>query len=376
MIVPAHLRWRRRPLGLLLGFLWACASTAPGPRIRVPAQAPGDFVAGYHPWWAADAWGVYPFEGLDRLYLFEVELAADGSLGDTHGWPDRWTDLRERLREAGVSLVPVVTVYPEDAVEALLADPAAVQRAVGTLVTLVAEGPGLDGVHLDLEIFRPVPDAARAGYVQLAAGVRRGLDRVRPEAVVSVFIPGLDTADAYDEVALADAVDYLVVQGYDLHHRTGDRAGPVAALRGWGDLDWETVVDRLTDLGLEPGSLVMGVPLYGYRWPTLGPEPGSPTRGPGVALPLSAPPDVLPELPRAEEEAERHGIRRDSASGSPYYVHRGEEGGWVQGWFEDAESLGAKRAFIADRGLGGVAYFPLAYATPSVRRWLARPGRR
>jgi spore germination protein YaaH len=84
---------------------------------------------------------------------------------------------------------------------------------------------------------------------------------------------------------------------------------------------------------------------------------------------------VLPELPRASEEAERHGTRRDPASGSPYYVHRDAEG-WVQGWFEDGESLAAKRAFIARRGLGGVAYFPLAYATPAVQTQLTGPGRR
>jgi spore germination protein YaaH len=38
----------------------------------------------------------------------------------------------------------------------------------------------------------------------------------------------------------------------------------------------------------------------------------------------------------------------------------------VQGWFEDEESLAAKIEFVRARGLGGVAFFPLAYGTPEL----------
>ena len=347
----------------------------PGPgAVRVPSAGSGVLVAGYHAWWAGDAWTAYPLDALDRLYLFEVELTAQGTLGDTHGWPERWVALTGAARRAGVSVVPTVTVHPEAAVEALLGDPASVRRAAATVTSLLSAHPEFDGVHLDLEIFRPVAPSTREGYVDLARQIRQGLDRLRSGTVLSVFLPALDLSDAYDEAGLAEVADYVVVQGYDLHHRTGERAGPVAAVRGWAPLDWTTVVDRLVGMGLAPESLVMGVPLYGYRWPTEGPEPGSPTRGPGVILPLSAPPDVLPELPRAEGEARRHGVARDPASDSPYFAYRDEDG-WVQGWFEDARSLRDKLSFVERHGLGGVAYFPLAYGGGDVREVLRTPGR-
>lgn len=342
---------------------------AAGP--SVPTGGAGSFVAGYHAWWAGDAWSGYPLSGLDRLYLFEIELSPDGGLGDTHGWPTRWASLVAAARRAGVSVVPVVTLHPDTAVEALLADERAVERAAVSITGLLAEHPELDGVHLDLEVFRPVAPAARRGYVDLAGAVRASLDRTRPGSVLSVFIPALDVDDAYDEAELAAVADYVVVQGYDLHHRTGTRAGPVAPVEGWGALGWDAVVERLLTLGLDPSTLVMGVPLYGYRWPTEGPEPGSPTRGPGTTIPLVAAPNVVPELPRATIEAERHGVRRDPASASPYYRYRDEDG-WVQGWFEDVKSLRAKEDFVRRRGLAGVAYFPLAYAPDSLRRELER----
>ncbi len=371
-------RVRRTAPGVALAALMAAAGCGVLPATPSPPAQPvggdGTFVAGYHAWWAGEAWANYPLAGLDRLYLFEVELSPEGGLGDTHGWPDRWEPLVASAHSAGVSVVPAITLHPDSAVEALLENPGAIDKAAASIAILVASHPELDGIHLDLEVFRPISAQARQGYVALTQAVREHLNRTRPGAVLSVFLPALDVADAYDERALAEVADYVVVQGYDLHHRTGDRAGPVAAVGGWDPLSWDAVIDRLLKLGLAPGSLVMGVPLYGYRWPTEGPEPGSPTRGPGVALPITAPPDVLPELPRAMDEAERYGLRRDPRSDSPYYTYRDDQG-WVQGWFEDERSLRAKHDFVRRRGLGGVAYFPLAYAPPDLRRALERQGR-
>ena len=357
-------------LAAALVALAACGPSAPRTPV-VPGPDAGLFAAGYHAWWTGDAWSAYPMDVLDRLYLFEVELDVSGGIRDSHGWPDRWDELVARASRAGVSLVPVVTLHPEEAVAALLSDAAAVARAIDTLTAVVAATPALDGIHLDLEVFSPVPPAARDGYVVLARGLRTRLREVRPGAVLSVFIPALDEVDAYDEVALAGVADYVVVQGYDLHHRTDVRAGPLAALHGWAPLDWASVTDRLLGLGVPARRLVMGVPLYGYEWPVAGPEPGSPTRGPGTAVPLTAPVDVLPELPRADARTARHGLRRDPVSGIPYYAFETPDG-WVQGWVEDARSLAAKVDFVRTRGLGGVAFFPLAYAPSGLVRTLLR----
>jgi spore germination protein YaaH len=104
----------------------------------------------------------------------------------------------------------------------------------------------------------------------------------------------------------------------------------------------------------------MAVPMYGYEWPTETERPGSATRGEAVEVLLAPPAGLLPELPRAREQAARHGLRRDPESGSPYYAFQ-DATGWRQGWFEDAESLRAKYDFVRERGLGGIALFPLAY---------------
>jgi spore germination protein YaaH len=335
----------------------ACAS---GPGLARVTPTVGDrfFVGGYHPYWAENAWAGYPWDALDELYFFEIEVGPDGGMADPHGWPD--AALITRAREEDVRIVPTVSLHDAAAFSSLFADPGRVARLVDEIVALLGATPGLAGLHLDFEVFEPVAPQVRDGYTAFVTRLERRMAEIQASWTLSVFALAFDDDDVFDERSLAEVADFLVVQGYDFHSRAETRAGPVAALRGWDRLNWEVVVERFLDFGVPPRKIVMAVPLYGYRWPATSDAPGAATRGMGVEIPLTADPDVVPELPRAFAEAARHGVRRDPTSGSPYYVFR-DDAGWQQGWFEDAESLRAKYAFVHERGLGGVALFPLAY---------------
>jgi spore germination protein len=358
-----------RPLALLL--LSATVSLSGTGCSQAPPTAvsprPGSlFVVGYHPYWAGDAWMSYPVEQLQQIFFFEVELDSDGGLADLHGWHAEWPGLQGEMARQGVQVIPTVTLYGDGAFEALFSDPEATGRAVESLLGLLRDSPTVRGLHLDVEVFQPVSRKARDGYTAFTAQLGAAMRRVDPGLGLSVFTLAFDDADAYNERALAASADYLVVQGYDLHNRTDAVAGPVAALKGWGRLNWVSILERYDSLGIPRSRLVMGIPLYGYEWPTVGAEPGAPTRGEGRVTPLEAPESVLPEAPRAWRQAETHGAARDPESGSPYYAFQDADGGWVQGWFEDRESLRAKLDFVRSRGLAGVAFFPMAYGASAI----------
>jgi spore germination protein YaaH len=345
-------------MGAALAAAGACASGTPG--TRGPAGGEGLYVAGYHAYWTGDAWTTYPWDALDRLYFFEIEAGADGSLADPHGWPDTWRGLLDRAREARVPVVPTVSLHDADAFETLFVDPTRTERLADEVLTLLARTPGLGGVHLDFEVFRPVRAEARDGYTAFVARLARALREVDRDYTLSVFALAFDDADVYDERSLAEIADYVVVQGYDFHHADGSRAGPLGALEGWDRLNWRTVLERYSALGVAPARIVMAVPLYGYEWPVAQDRLGAATRGSAVTIPLAPPPDVMPELPRARARAREHGVQIDPESRTPFYAfHDGT--GWRQGWFDDVESLGAKYDFVREHGLGGVAVFPLAY---------------
>lgn len=346
-----------------LATLGACAS-AGGPRSVTPTEGDRFFVAGYHTYWTGSAWTDYPFDALDRLYFFEVEAGPDGALASRHGWPDEWLALLERARDEGVDIVPTLSMHGAESFSALFGSPDAVARLVDEALGLLEVTPGLGGLHLDFEVFSPVEQNVRDGYVQFVARLGRRMNDLDPAYTLSAFVLAFDDDDVYAERALAELVDYLVVQGYDYHSAGEPNAGPVAPLAGWGRLNWTYVVDRFLSFGVPPRKIVMAVPLYGYQWPTDTDQPGGTTRGQATEIVLAPPPDVMPELARAPQLAEIHGLRRDPASGAPYYVFR-DQSGWHQGWFEDSESLRAKYRFVRERGLGGVAVFPLAYGDAS-----------
>jgi len=346
--------------------LLAAGCASPGPAGPLTPTA-GDrfFVSGYHAYWTGASWDAYPWDALDEIYFFEIDVRSDGSLADPHGWPDDWSELRRRARESGVSLVPTISQHDPVAFSELFARPDRVERLVEGIITLLAAADDVGGIQLDFEVFEPVQIGVRDGYTAFVARLARAIDELDRSLSLSVFAMAFDDDDVYNERALAEVADFLVVQGYDLHHLTDERAGPLSATRGWGRLNWESVLERFLDLGVPSRKIVMAVPLYGYEWPVTTPEPGAETRGDGLITALAPAPDVVPEMPRARARAAEHGLRRDPASGVPYYAYQDADG-WRQGWFDDAESLRAKYAFVRERGLGGVALFPLGYGDRAV----------
>jgi spore germination protein YaaH len=369
---PSEGRWNapsgRRPLLLALlssllavSFAAGCATSA-GPRRSVTPPTKGDFfVAGYHPYWAASGWTAYPFDLLDELFFFEAEAGAEGTLADLHGWPTEWAGMADAAMRAGVQVVPTVSMHDPDAFETVFTDAARIDRLVESSLSLLAARPTLAGIHLDFEVFQPVSLEARDGFTAFVALLAERLRARYPGKSLSSFALAFDDDNVYNEGAIGAVVDYLVVQGYDYHSAGSEQAGPLGATRGWGRLNWDFVVQRFDALGVPRNKLVMGVPLYGYEWPVASGEMGAPTRGMARTLPYTAPPDVRREAPRAKERAAEAGPRRDPESGVPWYALESEDG-WIQGWYDDPESLRLKYEFVRSRGLGGIAIFPAAYA--------------
>ncbi|MEM8557505.1 MAG: glycosyl hydrolase family 18 protein [Bacteroidota bacterium] len=327
--------------------------------LTLPACAQRDYVVlGYHPYWMGDAYEHARLDAIDELLYFELAIEANGTFANTHGWEDQGARMVQAAHRSGTRAAPSLTLFDAAIFTKLFTNPASVERLLEGTIAAVHAGQA-DGIHLDIELFEPVPPEARDAYSRFVADLDA---RLGPGYTVTVFTLALDPADAYDEVAIAQAADYLVVQGYDLHHQHGDTAGPIAGLRGWGRLNWHAVLDRYDQLRIPRRQLVMAVPYFGYEWPTVTGEPGAATTGPGEIVayaPISA---RVPEIPgSAAQRAAAFGMQRDPVSGSPYYAYRDADGNWRQGWYEDIVSLTEKFDFVKSKGLGGVAVFPLGY---------------
>lgn len=310
----------------------------------------------YHPWWMQHAWTTYDWSLIDVVFFFDLPVSHAGTLEDRRGWPHAWVDMISAAQSADTPIHMTVSILEADVFRSVFSTPAFIHSLEESLMDLAASG-SLSGLHLDVELFEPVTAQQREAFTAFVQRLGDRLRASRPGFQVSIFLTAGDPADAYDEATLASAVDFVVVQAYDLHWLTGDTAGPVAPLSGWGNRNWQSILQRMDAEGVPRSKMLFSIPYYGYEWPTETGQIGSRTRGSG-RLTTYAP--TLAGIPSARDQAVRNGLERDTASGSPWYAVE-DSTGWTQGWFEDATSLSLKYTFVQQEGLRGVAIFPYAY---------------
>ena len=321
-------------------------------------------VFGFMPYWKVADLSRVKWDLLSHVAYFSVDVNADGSVTNQAGsyaWPAGAyvASLREAARAAGVKVVLTATNMSGSSIASLLASATARQAAVSNLVALV-QGHG-DGVNVD---FEGVPAAQRENLVAFVRELAQAIHAAVPGSHVSLCTPAVDWSSAFDHEALASACDGLFIMAYDYHWRSGPEAGPCSPLQGgtpWGKyaVTW-TVDDYLGKVSAaNRAKLILGLPHYGYEWPTATTSVPSATAGAGSSMTY----DV------AVANAARHGRLWDGASSTPYYVHT--TGGAHQGWYDDAESLGRKCDLVLDRDLGGAGIWALNYATSEDLVWEA-----
>ncbi len=144
----------------------------------------------------------------------------------------------------------------------------------------------------------------------------------------------------------------MLIMGYDFHWSTAPNAGPVAPLQSgniWGTYNVTYSVNYYLTHGASDIKLLLGVPYYGYDWPTVDNSLNSPTTGTGSAYTYSS----------IKPRAITFGWLWDVHSLTPWYTYNSS--GWRQGWFDDSTSLGLKYDMVNTRNLNGIGIWALSY---------------
>ena len=174
-------------------------------------------------------------------------------------------------RRAGVPLVPsIFDDLPAGQMASVLADPATRTAHVDALMKFAADGK-FAGLDIDYEKFAFSDDkatwvATRPNWVAFVTELSTRLHTVGRTLTVSVppvYDSGQTTDSGYwvyDYAAITPLVDRVRVMAYDF---STSEAGPIAPL------EWvHRLIDGVTKTAGDPTKLVLGVPLYGYNWPT------------------------------------------------------------------------------------------------------------
>lgn len=224
--------------------------------------------------------------------------------------------------------------------------PAAQSNLISELIRLV-QLRNADGVNID---FEGIPSGHRSSLTLFMSNLATRVHTAITGSQVSICLPAVDWNGNFDVAAYDTFLDQCVMMGYDYYWRTGPYAGPVVSLKSsaiFGSYCVMRLVSNYLASGLSPAKLLVGVPYYGYEWPTSSSNLNATTTGSGTTRVYSV----------ATAREATYGPRWDTNSLTPYFTHSS----YVQCWYEDTNSLAAKYDFFESKNLGGIGIWALGY---------------
>gem|GEM_PF-2701325 len=312
-------------------------------------------VFGFHPYWMTNSWKNYDYSLLSTIAYFGADLNANGSIGEKHDWPVN--DLTAKAHEQNTKVVLVFKSFSTGNIRTLLSSADNRNRAISNMIAEVKKGNG-DGANIDFEY---VPQDQRDNFTTFVRDLTNKFHQEIPGSEVSLDAPAVDWNNSWDIYELAKATDVLMVMGYDYHYAGGSTAGPVAPLESgnqWGNINVTKTVQTYKNAAKEnTHKVLLGVPYYGYDWPTASGAVPSNTTGAGSAVRYNTLKDNIDSGKRTRQW--------NNDSHTPYYIYNS----YHQTWFDDAESLSKKYNVVNEYGLGGIGIWALGYDAGKSELW-------
>jgi len=326
------------------------------PATSAPAPAPPSLAAagpvqshevfGYAPYWTLPKSTGFDLKNLTTLAYFSVDINADGTLDQSGaGWngyqSQDLVDLVTRSHAAGDRVVLAITCFDQRTIDQLTSDPAAPDRLAAALTTAI-RAKSLDGVNFDIE---GLGSKDRAGLSNLVTKVSAALHAADPHWQVSMAVYSSAAGDPggfVDVASAAPAVDAFFVMAYDMNSRSQPSATSPLFGPAFSDV---TALQQF--LKVVPASkLILGLPFYGYDWPTVDGTPGSAATGPESPL------------TDAVIAAGAHPTYWDPVTDTPWTAYQvGTQ--WHRTYFDDPTSLALKAQLANFFHIAGVGIWAL-----------------
>ncbi len=300
-------------------------------------------IFGYLPYWKYSSYATLDYDLLSTIAYFSAEINANGTISNSHHWPA--ASLISMAHNAGVRVVLVATLFNANDLESLLSTAAFRTNCVNNLLSKVLAA-NADGVNID---FEGVPGSQRQNLVTFMQELADSMHKHISHAHISMATPAVDWHDAFNYNALAQICDVLFIMGYGYHWSGSVTAGPVAPLYGGYYNISGTVNEYLTATNDKGEKIVLGVPYYGYKWPTASGAVGALTTDNGSAVTFA----------NAEPRALLYGKLWHTEYKTPWYKYYTTK--WYQCWYDDSLSLTLKYVFAKSKELQGIGMWALGY---------------
>lgn len=247
----------------------ASAPPAPAPPSLADEPALSSHeVFGFAPYWTLTQSTGFDVTGLTTIAYFSIGVNPNGTLAESgSGWngyqSQDLANLVTRAHAAGVRVVLTVNCFDQNALNQLTSSPTAPTTLSAALLQAV-EAKNLDGVNLD---FEGEGSGDQVGLTNLVTKVSNALHGANPHYQVTMDTYASSAGDPngfYDIPALASVVDGFFVMAYQLNLQGSATAASPLTSSMFSDL---TTAQQYA-AAVAPGKVIMGLPYYGYNWPT------------------------------------------------------------------------------------------------------------
>lgn len=237
-------------------------------------------VYGWHPYWSGSAYQNYQWDLLTHFSFFSYEVnASTGQADNTHGWSTS-AAVDAALASGNTKVTLCVTLFSGHTT--FFGSATAQQTLITNLINLV-QSRGADGVNID---FEGLPAAQATNFANFMVNLANQMHTAIPGSEVSTVLYAVDWNNVFDFSIMEPEVDHYIIMGYGYYYGGSTTAGPTDPLYQFGN-SYNYTLSRSISYYLNDGcpanKLVLGLPSYGYEWPTSGLTVPSPTAGSGTA---------------------------------------------------------------------------------------------
>ena len=313
-------------------------------------------VYGFWPYWVDPQTYQPDWDSLTHVAYTPLEVNANGSLDTSHIGTDYYY-IRDTARARNVKVIVTVASTNQNIQDSMLAYH---RHALVTNILQKVQLYDADGVCIDFERVRSVNahtgESNTVLMEQFLHILYATVKSANPNYHIA-FCVGGGAGSVYHNANLGQYTDAVFLMGYDYHYHKSPTTGAVSPFNDPTQLD---VIDSVTILEAyyPANKIILGLPFYGYEWPSESDSPGTSTIGTGTAV----------RMEDAIANAQIYGRIWAANAHTPWYRYQ-SNGIWHQCWYEDEESLGLKLDYVNSTNLAGAGFWALGYEGNDAEIW-------
>lgn len=308
-------------------------------------------VYGWHPYWVGSAYQNYDWDLLSHFSFFSYEVdAATGNANSTHGWATS-AAVDAALASGNTKVTLCVTLFSGHST--FFGSATAQQTLIDNLISLV-QSRGAHGVQID---FEGLPSSQKTNFANWMVSLANQMHTAIPGSEVSTVLYAVDWSNVFDFSIMEPEVDHYIVMGYAYYYQGSGNAGPCDPLFHFGS-SYNYTLSKTTSYYIDQGcpkeKFILGLPYYGYEWPTSSLSVPSSTTGTGSAKTYA----VVKNNSSGNYSTANHIWEQDSYTDIYAFTSGGQN---KQCFITLEDGFNKRLEFVERTDIGGIGIWALGY---------------